>query len=96
MHVQKTTLLIVSLSVSLLGLLGLFLLKPDISPQYIQVFGVVKSTSSKGKVTFIEFVPDDFQVVSFERMSIPEGSHRLVGRLQQYEGRVEFVVEDYD
>lgn len=93
---KRKTLLIISLLVSIIGIASLFFVKPEVSPQSLQLSGVVKSVSQKEKVAFIDFVPDDFLVVSFEKLDLEPGNHTLTGRLQQYDGRVEFVVESYD
>ena len=88
--------LIISLSLSLVGLTALFFLKPEVSPQQLQIEGVVKNVWQKDNVAFIRFVPDNLTVVSFDQLDIEPGDHVLNGRLQQYNGRVEFVVEGYD
>ena len=82
--------------ISVVGLIALFFLKPEVSPQSLQLFGTVKYVSQKEKVAFISFVPDNMTVVSFKKVDIQPGKHILTGRLQQYKGRIEFVVEDYD
>ena len=93
---HRTTLIIISLCLTIIGIIALFFLRPDISPQYLQLSGEIISINAKEKVTFITFVPDDFLVVSFEKVNLEPGKHKLTGRLQQYKGRVEFIVEDYD
>jgi hypothetical protein len=91
---KRKTLLIISLSLSIIGIVTLFFLKPDISPQSLQLSGTIKHVFQKEKAAFINFVPENFTVVSFENLDISEGHHTLVGRLQQYKGKVEFVVEE--
>lgn len=93
---KRKVLLIISLLLSLAGLTAIFFLKPDVSPQSLQLTGTVKYVSEKEKVAFISFVPDNMTFVSFEKLEIEPGYHTLTGRLQQYKGRVEFVVESYD
>jgi len=93
---QRTTLIIVSLFLTIIGIISLFFLRPDISPQYLQLSGEITSINAKEKVTYITFIPDDFLVVSFEDVNLEPGKHKLIGRLQQYKGRIEFIVEDYD
>jgi len=93
---KKNSIIVLSLIISILGIIALFFLKPEVSPQYLQINGTVKNVYTKGKVTFISFIPDDFLVVSFDKVDLTVGNHTLVGRLQQYKGRVEFIVEDYD
>ena len=90
---KRKTLLLISLSISIIGLIALYFLKPDISPQSLQLSGNVKHVFQKENVAFISFVPDNMTVVSFEQLSIGPGKQILAGRLQQYEGRVEFVVD---
>lgn len=93
---KRKTLLIISLSISIIGLIALFFLKPEVSPQSLQLSGTVKYVNQKEKVAFISFVPDNMTVVSFEKVDLQPGKHVLTGRLQQYKGRVEFIVEDFD
>ena len=92
---NRKTLLIISLVLSLAGITALFFLKPEVSPQSLQLEGVVKYVSQKEKVAFISFAPDNLTVVSFNQPDLQPGRHKLTGRLQQYKGRVEFVVDSY-
>jgi hypothetical protein len=91
---KRKTLLTISLTISIIGLVALYLLKPDISPQLLQLSGTIKHVFQKENVAFISFVPDNMTVVSFEGAVSEPGYHTLVGRLQQYNGKVEFVVEE--
>ena len=93
---RERTLLILSLVISIIGIIALLFLKPNVSPQYIQITGHVSSVNAKEKITFINFVPDELLVVSFDEVDLEPGKHTLTGRLQQYKGRVEFIVESYD
>jgi hypothetical protein len=93
---RRKSLLWLSLCLSILGIIALLILKPEVSPQSLQMTGLVKGVYSKNGASFISFVPGNFTVVSFEHAEIEQGEHTLKGRLQQYEGRVEFVVEDID
>ena len=93
---NKKTLLIISLSLSIVGIVALFFLKPEFSPQSLQLSGTVKYVNQKEKVAFISFVPDNLTVVTFEKTDLKPGRHTLTGRLQQYKGKVEFIVESYD
>jgi hypothetical protein len=68
--------------------------RPEVSPSELVIEGKVISVAQKDNVAFITFVPSDFLVVSFENVP-PEGNISLVGRLQEYKGRVEFVVSNY-
>lgn len=88
---NSTALLSIAAVMSVLGIVALFFLKPDVSPQYLQMSGEITRVDVREKVTFITFIPDDFLVVSFEEQVGP-GKVVLTGRLQQYKGRVEFVV----
>jgi hypothetical protein len=92
--VKRKTLLFVSLCLSLIGITALFFLKPEVSPQFLQLTGTVKYVNQKENVAFISFVPDNLTVVSFSNVELKPGRHTLTGRLQQYKGRVEFVVDD--
>lgn len=80
--------------VFLAGLSILLFTRPQVSPSELVITGEVISVSQKDNVAFITFSPNDFLVVSFEKIP-PEGNISLVGRLQEYKGRVEFVVSDY-
>jgi hypothetical protein len=91
---KRKTLLAISFTISIIGLAVLYFLKPDISPQSLQLSGTVKRVFQKENVAFISFVPDNMTVVSFEGDVSESGYHTLVGRLQQYDGKVEFVVEE--
>ena len=90
---KRKTLLAISFTVSVIGLTVIFLLKPDISPQSLQLSGEVKHVYQKENAAFISFVPDNMTVVYFEQLPIESGRQTLVGRLQQYKGKVEFVVD---
>jgi len=93
---KQKTLLIIALLLSVAGIIFLFFLKPDVSPQYLQLSGNITKINQKEKVAFITFIPDDFLVVSFENVDLEPGYHTLTGRLQKYKGRVEFIVSSYD
>ena len=93
---KRKTLLIISLALSIIGIIALFFLKPEVSPQSLQITGVVKYVKQKENVAFISFVPDNMTFVSFEQVDLDSGKHTLTGHLQQYKGRVEFVVDSYD
>ncbi len=93
---KRKTLLIISLSLSIIGITALFFLKPEVSPQSLQLSGTVKYVNQKEDVAFISFVPENLTVVAFDKVDLEPGKHTLTGRLQQYKGRVEFVVDSYD
>lgn len=93
---KRKSLLLISLTLSIIGIAALFFLKPDVSPQSLQLTGTVKYVNQKENVAFISFVPDNLTVVSFDNVNLEPGRHTLTGRLQQYKGRVEFVVDKYD
>ncbi len=93
---KRKTILLTSLFLSVVGIVALFFLKPEVSPQQLQLEGVVKNVWQKENAAFIRFVPDNMTVVSFNQIDLEPGHHVLTGRLQQYKGRVEFVVEGYD
>jgi len=88
--------LIVAASVAVMGLLALFLIRPQVSPNLVSISGEVTAVRTAKGVTFISFVPNDFIVVSFNELSFEPMNHTLHGRLQEYKGKVEFVVESYD
>ena len=93
---KRKTLLIISVTLSVLGLIALFFLRPDVSPQSLQLSGTVKYVNQKENVAFISFVPDNLTVVAFSQVNLEPGHHVLTGRLQQYKGRIEFVLEDFE
>ncbi len=93
---KRKTLLIISLTLSIIGIIALFFLKPEVSPQSLQLTGTVKYVNQKENVAFISFIPDNLTVVSFDNVDLEPGKHTLTGRLQQYKGRVEFIVDEYD
>ncbi|MEM3154549.1 MAG: hypothetical protein QW165_03240 [Candidatus Woesearchaeota archaeon] len=90
---KRKTLLFVSLTLSIIGIIALLFLKPEISPQSLQLSGTVKQVFQKGNVAFIQFVPDNMTVVAFKEVQLQPGNHVLSGRLQNYKGKVEFVVD---
>lgn len=89
---QQNVLLGVAVCVSLIGAVVLFVLSPEISPQDTLLRGEITAIRSTGKVWFIDVVPEELTVVSFDPVNA-SGHHELVGRLASYEGRVEFIVE---
>ncbi|MBI4146310.1 hypothetical protein HY489_03155 [Candidatus Woesearchaeota archaeon] len=91
---RRETVLWSSLAMSCVGLVLLFLTSPEVSPQQLEWQGEVLSVREHGGVSFVSFVPGNVTVVSFEELDWSEGYHVLIGRLQQYKGKVEFVVED--
>ncbi len=90
---MQKLIIILSISISIIGIVLLFFLKPEVSPQEILLEGEVRSTFTKGKATFISMAPKNFTIVTFEEFDIPEGNITLVGRLQEYKGRVEFIAD---
>jgi|GEM_PF-1724722 len=80
--------------VFLIGFVILLVTHPKVSPQELVIDGEVIKVSQKGGVAFVTFVPNDFLVVSFDKVP-PKENVSLVGRLQEYDGRVEFIVSDY-
>lgn len=90
---KNKSLFIVAGIASIVGLVVLALIRPDISPQLVQLEGVVERVDVRGSVSFIRFSPKNFTVVSFEKGEFAEGEQVLYGRLQNYKGRVEFIVE---
>ncbi len=93
---KRNTLLIISMLLSIVGIIALFFLKPEVSPQSLQMSGIIKYVDQKEKVAFISFIPENFTVVSFSQLDVEPGHHILTGRLQQYKGRVEFVVDSVE
>ncbi|RMD57598.1 hypothetical protein D6825_03590 [Candidatus Woesearchaeota archaeon] len=89
---MRKAIFIIALVASIFSLALIALVRPQISPRFLELRGVVISERQVDKVTFIEFVPDNLTVVSFNG-KIGKGRKRLYGRLKQYKGKVEFVVE---
>ena len=87
------SLLVIAVAVSVVGLFVLAMIRPEVSPQLLQIEGVVERIDARGGVSFVRFQPSNFTVVSFNAEHIEEGNQVLIGRLQSYEGRVQFVVE---
>ena len=85
--------LVLAISISVIGILLLYLVTPDVSPQFLSIEGEIKSVREHSGVVFINFVPENFTVVSFKDLELEKGPVVLHGRLQEYKGRVEFVVE---
>ncbi len=83
-----------ALITSIIGLIILFAIKPEVSPQSLVIQGKITNIDHRGKVNFITFIPDDFLVVSFKDLNLEPGQHTLIGKLQSYKGKVEFIVED--
>ncbi len=90
---KRKNLIAISLTISLLGLIAIFFLKPDVSPQSLQLSGTIKYVNQKEKVAFISFVPDNLTVVSFNELNLAPGYYLLTGHLQQYKGKIEFIVD---
>lgn len=91
---EKRVLIGVCFALSVIGIVLIFLSKPTVSPQSLELTGTIKSIRTKGDVTFISFVPDNLEVVSFSSKNFDEGTVNLTGRLKQYKGRLEFVLDD--
>lgn len=79
--------------ISLAGLIIIFLITPDISPQYIVLEGEITGVDDLGSVSFIDFFPYDFTVLSFDSVN-KTGRAKLVGKLASYDGKVEFIVDE--
>ena len=92
---KRTTLLAIAIGMSIIGIVIVALANPQVDPQDLAITGMVKSVHDKGKITFITFIPEDFSVVSFEP-KVSEGKHTLHGHLQEYDGKVEFVIDSVD
>lgn len=90
---MKVWLVCISIASSLIGLLFILLLRPDVSPQSLTLTGEVVAVNQYPDVSFIEFIPDNLTVVSFSNPPEP-GKQVLHGRLKQYKGKVEFIVDD--
>ena len=91
-EMKEKIVLIIALGLSLVGIVCLFFLQPGVSPAELKLTGEITKISDKGSIQFIEFAPDDLLTVSFKGLDLEKGNVTLVGRLQEYKGRVEFVV----
>jgi len=93
---KQLFLLWIALAVSIVGVLLLFFIKPQVSPAFLSMTGEVTGKRTSNGAMFITMVPENFTVVAFDDLSIEPGNHTLHGRLQEYKGKVEFVVNSYD
>ena len=93
---MKTQLLILASLLAVVGIVVVLLIEPEVSPRVIELKGLVKGVRETGKVTFIEMVPQEISIVSFDPVDLEPGEHTMRGHLQEYKGRVEFVVDGYD
>lgn len=91
---KESHLLIWASVVAVFGFIVLLLAKPDVSPQHFELRGNITGVRERGTVTFVEFVPNNLEVVGFGGLVVEEGEAVLVGRLQPYRGRVEFVIDE--
>lgn len=91
---HQKTLLKIALIVAFAGLLVIFFITPDISPQSIVIDGEIVKVQSAEEISFITFIPYDFTVVSFSELNNITGRAKLIGKLSSFEGKVEFVVEE--
>lgn len=83
----------VSIACSVVGLFLLFLLKPDVSPQSLVLTGEVVAVKNYPNVNFVEFIPDNLTVVSFDNPPAV-GRQVIHGQLKQYKGKVEFIIDN--
>lgn len=90
---MQKKLIAIAIFCSLAGLFLLAILKPNVSPQLLELSGEVIKVNEHENVAFIDIIPDNLTVVSFNG-HIQTGKQVLHGRLQQYNGRVEFVIDD--
>jgi hypothetical protein len=91
---HQKTLLKTALIVAFSGLIILFFLTPDISPQSIVIEGEIIEIQNEEKITFITFLPYDFTVISFQPVENITGRATLIGKLASYDGKVEFITEE--
>ena len=64
-----------ALITSIIGLILLFAIKPEVSPQSLVIQGIVTNIDNRGNINFITFIPDDFLVVSFKDLDLEQGEH---------------------
>ena len=93
---KRSRIILIAVIMAVIGMTAMVFLKPDISPSLLSITGTVKGISAHEKVTFLDLDPENFTVVYFGDDFIQTGRHTLHGRLQRYDGRVEFVVDSYD
>jgi hypothetical protein len=97
---NRQSLLIIAIIFSLIGLIALFFISSWLNAHpehasFLQISGVVNSVRIKNGVTIMSIDPAELSVVAFEPLELEKGEHvTFYGRLQEYKGRVEFVVED--
>lgn len=84
-----------ALFVSLVGLVVLYFVLPDISESdsLVHMTGKVVSVDVRDKLTMVQLVLDKpMSVLSFDAVDVNEGDAVFVsGELQEYHGRVEIV-----
>ena len=97
---NRKGLLLLAIICAILGLGGLFLASVWLEDHpeetaLLTLTGEIRGVNSKGKTTFIKIIPSsELLVVSFKQLDVQkEETVTLAGRLQEYQGRVEFVVE---
>jgi len=92
---NERTLLIIAVIVIIIGLgLLFFASKTDLKETKASVEGTVKKVVQKKELT-IAYITTDVPVVYFEEKSIKKGDHLLAqGRLQEYKGKLEFIVDE--
>ena len=67
---KRSTLLIISLLLSVIGIFIIYLVKPEVSPQSLELTGTVKHVYQHENVAFIAFVPDNLTVVYFGKSDL--------------------------
>lgn len=92
-HMQQKNFLILALIISVFGILILFIVTPDISPQSITIKGRINNITNTEKLSEIHFTPYDFKIISFKNFN-HTGPAKLIGKLASYNGKLEFIVED--
>lgn len=94
-QVLALSLLVIFTGLPLL-VLGSALLSPD-EKTTITIEGFVERTTDTGKVTFIDLkLSEPLILMSFDRLNISENTFiKVEGRLQEYKGKLEFIIEDF-
>lgn len=76
--------------------IGSAFLSPD-EKTTIVIEGIVKRTTDTGKVVFIDLeLSEPLTLVSFDKVNISKGSFvKVEGQLQEYDGKLEFIIEGF-
>ena len=95
-QVLALAILVVLVGLPLL-VLGSAFLSPD-EKTTIKISGFVEQTQNTSKVTFIDLkLSEPLTLVSFDKVNLSKNSFIVVeGHLQEYKGKLEFIIDKMD